>query len=388
MILRRLVLTLLLVQAALSQGGGNASIHGIVVNQFTGLPYPAATVELLSVQRGRVLALKSQSDTNGEFHFPDLPAGSGYQIVVSGPRLQPTAYGQRSWNEPWVSLTLEPGENLRDLHIAVQPLAVIRGKVVDAQGRGIQGARVAALKPVYKPARVLQASSATSITDARGFYQFLNIPAGTYYVRVNPANGDMAAEILFATPSQADGSPRAQSFAQKEPEGYPLTYFPSTTDVSGAKAVNLVAGGEVNDVDITVSRARGGRVKGTVTYDGKPLIGGQVFLQRLGSAAESNWTRMARISEGEFDIRGVLPGFYTLWSRTDDASQKLWSRTPVEVRGGETSNVEVKPAPAVDIAGKLTVGSWPFDSPPNLTQYAVILIPNPLIPFDSSLPRV
>src|SRR5687767_6808912 len=125
MILRRLILTLFLVQVALSQGGGNGSIQGVVVNEYTGLPHASATVELLAVQRGRVLSIKAQTGANGEFRFADLPAGSGYQILVTGPRLQATAYGQRSWNEPWVALTLEPGQDLRDLQIAVQPMAAI-----------------------------------------------------------------------------------------------------------------------------------------------------------------------------------------------------------------------------------------------------------------------
>jgi len=100
MIIGRLLLTLLLVQVALSQGGTAGSMQGVVVNAYTGLPFSGATVELLGVQRGRVLSRTVRTDSKGEFEFPNVPPGSGYQLVVTGERLLATAYGQHSRNEP------------------------------------------------------------------------------------------------------------------------------------------------------------------------------------------------------------------------------------------------------------------------------------------------
>ena len=135
-----------------------------------------------------------------------------------------------------------------------------------------------------------------------------------------------------------------------------MTYFPSSVDVEFAKPVNLSAGGDADDIDITVTRVKTGRVRGAVTYDGATVLNGQVILQRERTAAESTWTRFAEIREGQFDIRGVLPGSYMVWTRS--AESKLWGRTTVTVRGGETSSIGVGVSPAPDISGKLSIEDW------------------------------
>src|SRR5262252_3667820 len=145
MIIRRIALTVLLAQIALSQAGATGSIQGFVVNSYTDQAVAGASVELMGIQHGRVLSRIVRTDAKGEFKFPNVPSGSGYQLVVTGERLQATAYGQKTRNEPWAALKVEPGVELNNLKISVQPLAAIRGRVVDNQGRGVFGARVVAL---------------------------------------------------------------------------------------------------------------------------------------------------------------------------------------------------------------------------------------------------
>jgi hypothetical protein len=388
MMIRRLLLTLLLAQIALSQGGEAGSIQGAVVNGYTGLPFPGATVELLGVQHGRVLSRTVRTDSKGEFQFPNVPPGSGYQLLVTGERLLATAYGQNSRNEPWVALTLEPGEALRDLRINVQPQATIRGRVVDNQGRGLFGARVVALTPTYRSAhRTLQISS-TQVTNSRGDYQFSSMPAGVYYLRVTPTNSDPVANTLLSTPSRFDRDAQGTPIgSNSNPEGLPVTYYPSTVDVEFAKPVNLGAGGDADNTDITVTRVKTGRVRGVVTYDGATVLTGQVVLQREGTAAESSWTRIAEIRDGQFDIRAVLPGAYVLWTRSGEGAARLWGRTTVNARGGETSITGVKVSPAPDIPGRLAIEGWTDLTAPDFTQLAVVLFPRELLPVDLSLPR-
>ncbi|HET9220106.1 MAG TPA: carboxypeptidase-like regulatory domain-containing protein [Terriglobia bacterium] len=388
MVFRRFVLALLFVQVALPQAGRNGSIQGVVINEYSGQPYTEASVELMGVQQGRVLSRTVRTDANGAFRFGDVPPGMGYHLVVTGDRLQPTAHGQRNWNEPWVPFNLEPGENLGDIKISVQPLAAIRGRILDNQGRGLMGARVVALRPTWEPRRVLEASS-TQVTNSRGEYQFLSIPAGTYYIRVTPSNSDSAANIMLSSPSRVDQSPQNARLVDKDPEGYPVTYFPSTLHVASAKPVNLPAGGTANDMDITVTRIRTGRVRGTVTRDGKPVNAGQVLLHRHGTASDSNWSRLAEINdEGQFDLRGVIPGSFTLWTRVGESDQRLWGRTTVEVQSGETSTVPVKVGMAPDIGGRLSVEGWTEAAEPDFTRVSVFLVPDGLRPVDASLQRL
>ena len=388
MILRRLVLTLLLVQMAVSQDGGPGSIHGVVINEFSGQPYAEASVELLGIQRGRVLTRTVRTDAKGQFHFADVPPGSGYQIIVTGERLQPTAHGQRSWNEPWIPIRLEPGENRRDLEIPVQPFAAIRGRVVDSQGKGLFGARVVVLKAVYEPRRTLLESS-TAVTNSRGDYQFLRIPAGVYYLRVSPQNSESATNVLLSAPSRVDRAPAStRSLVVKDPEGYPVTYFPSTIELESAKPVNLKAGGTADNTDIIVTKIRTGRARGMVTHNGKPVSVGQVLLQRDGTASDSNWTRVAEVEEGQFDLRGVIPGSYRVWARVGESDQRLWARTVTEIRAGEVSTVPVKLGSAPDISGRISVEGWTEATQPDLTKLSVFLLPDGLAPVDTTLDRL
>jgi Carboxypeptidase regulatory-like domain len=389
MTIRRIALTLFLAQLALSQGGGMGSIQGVVLNSYTNQPVPGASVELMGIQRGRVLTRTVRTGEKGEFKFPNVPPGSGYQLVVTGERLQATAYGQKTRNEPWAALNLEPGAELNDLKIFVQPLAAIRGRVVDNQGRGIFGARVVALTPVYSDLRrTLQGNSTTEMTNSKGDYQFTGLPAGLYYLRVAAQNTDLTANTLLSAPSRFDRAPQNGSTPLTGyPDGYPITYFPSTVEVESAKPINLAAGGEVENADITVTRVRTGRVRGSVKYDGIAVQTGQVVLQREATALQSSWTRVVEIREGQFDIRGVLPGTYIAWTQTGEGTGTLWGRTPVEVRGGETITKEVKVSPPPDIVGKVSVEGSTDTTELDLTPLAVGLDPDALSPIDTTLQR-
>jgi hypothetical protein len=213
------------------------------------------------------------------------------------------------------------------------------------------------------------------------------MPAGVYYIRVMPQNSDSAANLLLSTPSRVDRSTEGgPAGTTSSLEGYPLTYFPSTVDVELAKPINLAAGGDADNTDITVTRVRTGRVRGTVTYDGLTVETGQVILQREATAAESSWTRVGDIREGQFDIRGVLPGDYIVWTRSGENADRLWGRTTVSIRGGETRDLGVKVSPAPDISGKLAIEGWAERTEPDFTQVTVYLVPD-APPLDLSLPR-
>src|SRR5262245_56022699 len=113
--LLRLILTALLLPSVSSQGMRPGSINGVVVNVFSGWPGPVVRVEATARQSGRVLARSVKTDGKGELHGDKLRPGSGYQLVATGERLEPTAHGQRNGDDPWVPLTVEPWQQRRDV---------------------------------------------------------------------------------------------------------------------------------------------------------------------------------------------------------------------------------------------------------------------------------
>ena len=387
MALLRLALAVFLIQSGLPQGGEAGSIHGFVINSATGLRFSGATVELSSIQHGKILSRSVKTDARGEFHFADVPPGSGYQLIATGEDVQPAAHGQRTWDDPWVPIRVGPRENVRDVQISVNPLTSIRGKILDNKKRPIANARVTALSRMYLQGRPVLREAAASISAPTGEYSLLNISPGVYYIRVMPANRDPAGYALLNTPSQFDRPSRGRPPALTgEPEGYPLTYFPGTSDIELAAAVHLPGGGAAKNMDVIISEVRTGRVRGSVRNDTIQVTAGIVILQRRSGAMESSWTRVAEIHEGRFDLRGVLPGSYVVWARTGEEGDQLWSRTAIDVRPGDNPAMEIAVVPAPEIAGQIRMEGWTEGIPPDLSLFSIHLVADALSPVDANLP--
>jgi hypothetical protein len=389
MTLFQLLVAALLFQTGLSQGVRPGSIRGVVVDDVTGAPISGLSVEVMGVQAGRVLARSVKTDARGQFRFDNLPPGSGYQLVVTGEKLQPIAHGQRNWDEPWVPLTLESGQQLSNVRIAVRLPASILGRVVDSRGKGLSGARVTAMATVYKEGRRVLEIAKSAVTNSGGNFELFDVSSGLYYIRVLPSNPDQT-RILLSEPIELDRPAGRRIPLRSEPEGHPLTYFPSSTTVDSARTVTVLAGETVDNVNITVGKVRTSRVQGLITHyaTGAALTSGQVVMQRPGSSVQSNWTRVSEVRGGRFDIRAVLPGSYIVWASANENGVRLWSRMPVEVVEGRTHQIDLKASPAPEVSGRITLEGRTETTEADFTRLSVHLVPDVLAPIDGTLSRL
>ena len=64
---------------------------------------------------------------------------------------------------------------------------------------------------------------------------------------------------------------------------------------------------------------------------------------------------MVRDAQGNFEIRGVAPGAYSLVATIYDGEKSLSGRVPVDVGGATVDNVAVTLAPPAELAGRIRV---------------------------------
>ena len=360
-----------------------ASIDGTVVYVSTGRPVESASAELTRIEGGRVISQTAQVK-DGRFSFRNLPAGSGYQLVVRGMGLRPTAYGQRALSDPWKGIALEPGQHLTDVQITAQSVSRLSGRVLDTAGKGLPGARVSVMTPVYTSGRRELRRTNITQTNIRGEYRFGDLEAGPYYLQVRPQN-DTEVDLVFNSPAVNDQTaPDRRSSVSKEPEGYPVVYYPGTP-IESAKPIVLEDGQWLDDIDIKVMKSRTSRVRGKLTGAPRSVTGAQVRLFPTGSSPDSNWSRFFDSVDGSFDFRAVQPGTYYLSAITSGQNPPLAGRMRVEIRGGDTANLELPVAPGIDINGRITVDGARATAG-DLSSLSVSFVPNWLGPIDRGFP--
>jgi hypothetical protein len=188
------------------------------------------------------------------------------------------------------------------------------------------------------------ASSNGTTTDADGHWEFKEIPEGPYTIIVKPTEEleeAMAGGSDMSTNMSYDGNMNGGYRRPRRKKGY----APARRDVQ-------VIESDLSDVAVELSD--GGRVSGTVTFEGAKSseVYGSVILRRVpdGSEApgsEDTWT--TGFSSGRFDITGLPVGKYSIQSSVYSEGGKFYAksitwngkdltREPLEI--GEGASVE------------------------------------------------
>jgi hypothetical protein len=377
-----LLLTVLLLPPLAAQNT-RGSIEGIVVHDPTGKPLADATVELTVVEGAKVVSRTTKTRDDGRYSFTNLPPASGYQLVVTGSRLWPTAYGQKRSRGPWTPLTLGPGERLTDIRIETPTVSQLAGRILDSKGAPLIGASVLAMRAFYGEGRRQLQRAASTIDNIRGEYRFSNLTAGRYYIRVSPRN-DGTVDPLFTNPALFDRAGRARVSNVGETPGYPTVYYPGVP-LESAKPVILEESQALEDLDITVAKVETGRVRGTiVNANGSKAQDVRIALVPAGSSPDSNWSRFYDSKDGTFDLRGVQPGMYFLNAGSGTDSARIAGRMVVEVKSGGSHTFNVRVSPGMSIAGQLVMDDRNTANP-DFSNLFVHLDPNAAEPIDGTL---
>jgi len=380
------LLATLLLQTVVSQNT-TAFIDGMVVHDSTGKPVANASVELTVVEGARVVSRTTTSGEDGRFSFRDLPPAEGYQIVVTGSGLWPTAYGQERSHGPWTPIKLSPGQHLTDVRIAAQGITQISGKILDPSGKPQVGASVLAMRPTYVDGRRNLQRAGNTVTNLQGEYRFTNLNPGRYYIRVTPRTEGLS-DSLFTNPSLRDRSASTSSTnAISEVEGYPTVYYPGVP-VESAKVILLGDSQVINGLDIVVMKTGTSRVRGTITNSasGKKVAAAQVLLLPVAGSPDSHWGRFFDSRDGTFDLRAVLPGMYFLSATAMGTDRPLAGRVVVEIRSKETRAFDIPVSAGTDISGRIVLDNQ-NETRADFSTVSVGLAPDASQPIDGTLSR-
>ena len=325
----KLILLMMLAAApALAQAGSAATasagafrIAGTVLNAVTGEPVPRATLAVLNDKDSHTIA-SVVSDSEGRFAL-EMLAAAKYQLTASKRGYRTGFYDQH--DEFNSAVVTSPGQDTEHLTFRLTPSASLRGVVTGDGGDPVEGARVMlfllprGIGRDFARARgpensIVEAGS--TATDDLGAYEFGNLDPGEYVLAVtaepwyalHQSGTRKVAEPANAIDSQLDVA-------------YPLTYYDSTTEESGATPI-VLGGGSREEADINLHAVPAlhlsiavprKQAEGTAQPDLRQAIpelrqsifGTQIVTE---SAAPVNV-----LQSGTVEFSGIAPGHYVLW---------------------------------------------------------------------------
>ena len=284
------------------------------------------------------------TDQSGRFVVPDLDEGS-YKLLITQNGYVKQEYGQRVFPGQGTLIRLAAGQTLKDITIRLTETGNASGRLIDNTGLPAAGVPLQLLKASYNQfgQRIFQQAGNARSND-RGEYRFFWVTPGTYYV----AGGNAAANYTF------------QGYATTNPnepaDNYSLVYYPGTTDITRATAVEIKSGSEAV-LDFAVPKQQLFTIRGKVVNPGSvdskgsvPAATISVAFQTLTGANGAFYPQWQDYdpATGIFVLRDILPGTYVLQA----AAASLSARIPIEITNANIENLVVDLNSGINVSGR------------------------------------
>lgn len=296
-----------------------ATVEGTVVNSVTGEPVGHARVSLHSspnpIKRGAIQrAYYAVTAANGRFVMNRLAAGAYFAYASNAGVL--SHFGASVGNGS-VSCVLRD-RDVKSIILEVTPESVIRGRVVDGEGKPPMRLSVEAIGDFQGSPLEMGLHRALATTNEKGEFRIHGLAAGRYRVRA-------AIDYRGIPPeSREDGSSDGN---------YGPTYYPGTLNESSAAWLQANAGRETSGVEIKLTEAPLLRVSGRVTsVPGGPVpIRVELLYQDSGFAGEAR-----AAPDGSFTLWRVQPGQYQITAYGGQPGRELRG-FPMKIEVGKAS---------------------------------------------------
>jgi protocatechuate 3,4-dioxygenase beta subunit len=321
-------------------------IEGQVTNAATGAPVKKADLVLRRVDLNpstgaQQINYSTTTDAGGKFAMQDLEPGK-YRLSASANGFVQVSYGARGPNRPGTTVSLDAGQHLKDVNFKLTPHGVITGRIVDEDGDPVVRGSVQAQSYRRIDGRKQLVPAGSAGTNDLGEYRIFGLAPGRYYVS--------------ATYNQGGNQPTLRERSAKPPpeEGYAPTYYPSGIDIATAAAVEVTPGAEIRGMNIALSKTHTVRVRGHVNNQ----VGGkQNAMVTLTPRDEAGLYNMAgrhnTDAQGDFEIRGVRPGPYSLMAQSSDGARSLSARQAIDVGNNNMDGIVLTLSPGVELPGQV-----------------------------------
>jgi len=271
-------------RASFGQGSAVAScpctLKGRVLDSVTGAPIRNALVE-----SGAGSPSSTLTDSDGDFHFDGLPAGSATLSAIKPGFLSSTAF-----MAPAVSFRVAPDTPIAIIKLV--PGGVVRGHIADDQGIPLENFSVQLMRRIPGAGEPRREFFETIVTNDLGNFRIPDLPAGSYY--------------LVAAPQDARNYRRA---TDEIPTGYPQVYYPGVLDLSAATPIKVSAGRE-SIANLTLTPGPFVRLSGKVSgYPPGSAV--QLYLGRRGDSDAALPMKLDQRT-GAFQTDWVPPGTHII----------------------------------------------------------------------------
>ena len=291
-------------------------VAGVVVNSITNQPLGGVKV---SIYRSESPEYSQHTNTgaDGRFGLAGVPAGK-YTLMGSG--LGYRAQGFHQHGDYFIGIAVGP--ELDSEHILFQLVADARieGSITNEEGEAVRNANVTLYERNHDTGRQQTRQITNAATDDRGHYLFSHLGPGTYFVAVS-------ARPWYAQYQNADQPPvpaqDARRFAEERTPldvAYPMTFYPSAEDSSGAAPIVLHPGDRITaDISVRAVPAVHLRLKTADPQHGQgrrniattafPRVSQRIFEGALVPVMSSQGSCSPN---GGCDYTGIAPGRYVI----------------------------------------------------------------------------
>src|SRR5271168_489943 len=268
------------------------SVSGQVVRAASNAPLRKAYIHVRNADEGpHAKGYGTRTGDSGRFSITGIPSGR-YSLRVERVGYVDQFYGESGSQGHEAILALAPGENAHDLLFRMVPWSVISGRITNENGEPVIRASVVAMRSRVEDGERQLDVHESALTNDLGEYRIWSLGKGRYYIR---ADRDHSTSF----PSRG---------ALSRGTGYAPVFYPGTSDVAQAVALDVRAGQEVPSVDFILVPARASRVSGHVTsaIPGYKMTWANVMLAPASRSGFQGFGQEAVVdtAKGSFQIDG------------------------------------------------------------------------------------